>query len=464
MSRATKTVHYGWKYECFQQGVTVMEAVYYAARGKLRYVLTLHPEWTQAELAAACGMSVGWVKKWKQRVQAAHPQDETVLHSRSRARLHPPERLDERVVECVLTIRDQPPEGLRRTPGPKAILYYLPRDQELAAASLRLPKSTRTIWRLLRQHGRILPRCPRHREPLERPAPLLAWQLDFKDASSVPADPQGKRQHVVEVLDVVDMGTSLLLEALPRTDFTAETALESLAAAFKRLGLPSSLTLDRDTRWVGAAQGSDFPSALLRFCLCLGIQVRVCPPHRPDLNAFVERYHRTYQAECLQVERPHTLQEVVQVTDAFQQHYNHERPNQALSCGNRPPRTAFPMLPTLPSVPEQVDPDRWLQALDGWQVVRTVSARGLVSVDLHPYYISRALAGQAVALRLDAAEQALLVLRHEQPLKVLPLKGLHHRLSSFDDYVQRMTAEARAQQRLLSWQQRRRRLASADSP
>ena len=441
-----------------------MEAVYYAARGKLRCVLSVHPDWTQAELAAACGMSVGWVKQWKQRLQAADPQDERVLHSRSRARLHPPEPLDERVVECVLTIRDQPPEGLRRTPGPKAILYYLPRDAELAAAGLRLPKSTRTIWHLLRQHGRILPRCPRHPEPLERPAPLLAWQLDFKDASSVPADPQGKRQHVVEVLDVVDMGTSLLLEALPRADFTAETALESLAAAFRRLGLPLSLTLDRDTRWVGAAQGSDFPSALLRFCLCLGILVHVCPPHRPDRHAFVERYHRTYQEECLQVERPHTLAEVVQVTAAFQQHSNTERPNQARSCGNRPPRTAFPTLPTLPAVPALVDPDRWLQALDGWQVVRTVNARGLVSVDLHPSYISRALAGQAVALRLDAAEQALVVLQHEQPLKVLPLKGLHHRLYSFDDYVQHMTAEARAQQRLLSWQQRRRRLASSDSP
>lgn len=131
----------------------------------------------------------------------------------------------------MLTIRDQPPEGLRRTPGPKALLYYLPRDEELAASRLRLPTSTRTIWRLLRQHGRILPRCPRQREPLERPAPLVAWQLDFKDASSVPAEPQGKRQHVVEVLDVVDTGTSLLLEALPRADFTAETALASLAAA-----------------------------------------------------------------------------------------------------------------------------------------------------------------------------------------------------------------------------------------
>jgi hypothetical protein len=33
----------------------------------------------------------------------------------------------------------------------------------------------------------------------------------------------------------------------------------------------------------------------------LGIQPNVCPPHRPDKNAFVERYHRTYNQESFQV-------------------------------------------------------------------------------------------------------------------------------------------------------------------
>ncbi len=51
--------------------------------------------------------------------------------------------------------------------------------------------------------------------------------MDFKDASSVPADPQGKQQHVVEVLNFVDAGTSILLSAQPRDDFHAETASSS---------------------------------------------------------------------------------------------------------------------------------------------------------------------------------------------------------------------------------------------
>ncbi len=53
--------------------------------------------------------------------------------------------------------------------------------------------------------------------------------------------------------------------------------------------LPRRITLDRDPRSVGAPQGSDFPSALLRFGACLGIEMHVCPPRHPQKNAFVER-------------------------------------------------------------------------------------------------------------------------------------------------------------------------------
>ena len=68
-----------------------MEAVYYAARANLRRLMRLYPQWTQPQYAQAVGMSRGWVKKWKQRLQEAEPEDEQVLSSRSRARTHPPD-------------------------------------------------------------------------------------------------------------------------------------------------------------------------------------------------------------------------------------------------------------------------------------------------------------------------------------------------------------------------------------
>ena len=100
-----------------------------------------------------------------------------------------PSATDPLVEERILAIRDEPPEGLRRTPGPEAILYYLPRDQELQAAAVSLPRSSRTIYRILKKHGRIPERRPRQHEPQERNAPMTAWQADFKDVSSVAADP-----------------------------------------------------------------------------------------------------------------------------------------------------------------------------------------------------------------------------------------------------------------------------------
>ena len=180
-----------------------------------------------------------------------------------------------------------------RTPGPKALLYYLPRDVELAATGQRLPRSSRTIYRLLREAGRIRQRLPHLQEPRERPAPMSQWQLDFKDASTVPADPFGKRQHVVEVLNTVDMGTSVLVWAQVRADFTAETTLQEVASLLRTHGRPQQLTFDRDVRFVSSPSGSDFPSALVRFCHCLGVAVRICDPHHPEQNGFVERYHRS---------------------------------------------------------------------------------------------------------------------------------------------------------------------------
>ncbi len=77
------------------------------------------------------------------------------------------------------------------------------------------------------------------------------------------------------------------------------------------------------------ALGSDFPAALVRFCHSLGVAVRICDPHHPQQNGFVERSHRTLNQECLRLSRPKTLDEVRQVTEAFAAHSNWQRPLKA---------------------------------------------------------------------------------------------------------------------------------------
>jgi len=158
------------------------------------------------------------------------------------------------------------------------------------------------------------------------------------------------------------------------------------------------------------------------------------------------------------VQRPLTLEQVREAPAQFEQHYNWSRPHQGLSCGNRPPRVAFPSLPELPAVPDLVDPDRWLRVNDGLHLVRLVRRDGTVRVDLRSYYVGRSLAGQHVALHLSAAKAVLLVVHGPQLIKTLPLKGLWDKALRFEAFVQLMMGQARAEHRLRTAQERRARL------
>lgn len=365
----------------------------------------------------------------------------------ARARVRPPPRLSEAVVARILEIRDLPPHNLGRIPGPKAILHYLGQDATTTLAGERLPRSTRTIWLILRQHQRILLEPRRTRRPTERPEPLSDWQLDFKDASTVPAQVDGKQQHVVETLDIVDEGTSLLLKAEPRADFTMATTIAATATTVQALGLPDLVTFDRDTRLVGGKHAEDSPSPFVRFWLCLGVAVNILPPHRPDLNAFVERYHRSYDEEFLQVYRPADLEAVKSVTARFLHHYNEERPHQGRSCNNQPPRQAFPTLPGRPQVPELVDPDRWIDALDGKCYVRKVRADSSVQLDSQRYYASQALVGQHVTLVIHAADRTLGIEYAGKEVKRVALQGSGQRPCRFEQFVEQLCEEARTGRR-----------------
>src|SRR6266851_10515027 len=98
-----------------------------------------------------------------------------------------------------------------------------------------------------------------------------------------------------------------------------------------------------------------------------------------ESNAYVERFHRSLGQECLQVHRPGTLSEVSKLTEVFLTHYNDQRPNQARSCGNQPPRVACPAFPTLPAVPQTVDPDHWLGAASISEPLRGPYGLGVIS-------------------------------------------------------------------------------------
>jgi len=423
-----------------------MEEEWMRDRALLRDLLKKIPYASPQELAQVIGRSTSWVKKWLQRLMEGDPLDPSLLCSRSRAHHTPYFRWDIRVTQRIVEMRLSPPENLKRVPGPRALLYYLPRDPTLQAAEVVLPRSSRTIWKVLHATGCLFTHSKELSHPNEPRKPMEEIQMDFKDVGSVSPDqsPQGKRQHVIEVCNFIDAGTSIALFAQARDDFHEQTAMEAVITFLRRYGRPHQMTFDRDPRWVGSVSGRDFPSPLRRLLLCLGMTPQICPPHRPDKNAYVERYHRTHGQECLQIHQPSTLQEVCEVTEAFLQHYNEERPHQGRACGNVPPRVAFPVLPTLPALPERVDPDAWLATLDQKMYLRHVGRDGCVDVDLSTYYIGPQMAKRTVLLQVIAQTRQFAVWHEDQVVKRLPIKGLVGQEMALNEYLQYIQQEALA--------------------
>jgi hypothetical protein len=113
------------------------------------------------------------------------------------------------------------------------------------------------------------------------------------------------------------------------------------------------------------------------------------------------------------------------VLEAFPDYHNLQRPHQGRACQNRTPDEAFPTLPLLPQVPQQVNPDAWLQAEHGRVYRRRVNSTGSIQVDCHIYFVGSQLAQQPVLVHLDAQRQCFWVTCQGKVVKQLPIQGLY---------------------------------------
>ena len=105
---------------------------------------------------------------------------------------------------------------------------------------------------------------------------------------------------------------------------------------------------------------------------------------------------------------------------------------------------AFPTLPTLPALPERIDPDAWLAGLDQKMYLRHVGRDGCVDVDLTTYYIGPQMAGRTVLLQVIAQSSQFAVWSQDQIVKLLPIKGLVGQDMALDDYLKYIQQQALA--------------------
>ena len=97
-------------------------------------------------------------------------------------------------------------------------------------------------------------------------------------------------------------------------------------------GRPSAVRVDN---------GPEFTAQpFVDWCAEHGVAMHYIQPGKPDQNAYIERFNRSYRTEVLNAHLFESIAELRALTDAWLRVYNSERPHDSL--GRVPPLTFLP--------------------------------------------------------------------------------------------------------------------------
>lgn len=240
--------------------------------------------------------------------------------------------------------------GLSRAAWYKSSGDRLQRDQEVIDALLRVvedhhrwgfwksyrrlrldghPWNHKRVYRVycdlgLNHKRRTKKRIPsRHRQPLETPAvPNEVWALDFMHDSLY----VGRR---FRTLNVLDEGVREALDIEIDTSLPGERVIRVLERLRTWRGLPKAIRCDNGPELLS--------QVFVDWCRRHQIEVRYIQPGKPNQNAFIERFNRTYREEVLNCYLFEDLDQVREMTHWWIIEYNERRPHDAL--GGLPPST-----------------------------------------------------------------------------------------------------------------------------
>jgi transposase InsO family protein len=326
-----------------------------------------------SELARRYGVSRETIYVWKRRWSSG---DERWFDERSHVPDVCPHQTADATGGSVIAVR-------RRFPhfGPKKIKAWLERhDPDVAwpAAS--------TMGDILKRAGLVEPHR-RVRRPVSQGSiapgdlkPNAEWSTDFKGWFRTR---DGARCDPLTITDTASrylIGTVIVRP----TYIGVRGAFEQIFEAF---GLPDAIRSDNGSPF--GSTGAGGLSSLAVWWLRLGIEPHYVRPASPQENGRHERMHRTLKAETTRPPAA-TIQEQQTRFDTFRQHYNEQRPHEALD--QTPPTQHW--MPSRRSFPRRLE-EPWY---DADHEVRRVRHQGDIKWRGEHVFIGEALAGQLIGI------------------------------------------------------------------
>ena len=164
------------------------------------------------------------------------------------------------------------------------------------------------VWRVYKEMGLKLPRRTKNRIPKMPKVPLIApteansmWALDFMYDTLY----YGRS---FRALNVIDESNREILAIEIDISLPAASVVRTLEQLEEIHGLPKAIHLDN---------GSELRSAVfMGWCEEKGIALKFIQPVKPQQNALIERFNKTYRHEVLNAYLFENLREVREITES----------------------------------------------------------------------------------------------------------------------------------------------------
>lgn len=178
------------------------------------------------------------------------------------------------------------------------------------------------VWRIYKEMGLNLPRRTKKRLPTIIKEPLIApqepntmWALDF-----IYDTPNYGRSF--RTLNVIDESNHEVLAIEVDLSLPAARVVWVMEQLEEMVSLPKAIRLEN---------GSEIRSAVFtNWCNEKSIELKFIPPGKPQQNAFIERFNRTYRHPVLNAHIFESLEQVRDITEEWIHSYNQDQPHAAL--------------------------------------------------------------------------------------------------------------------------------------